>query len=239
LSEIVAAQIVKWEQDGNVLIRAAVPSLDRAINRDYDKGRVLVEFFDGRKISRDQQKKAHALIGEIADWAGYLPNEAKRLMKIEFKTTHLQSLEKKIFSLADADKTLSREFISFLIDFMIENGVPSKIPLYEQCEDIGRYVYACLMHKTCAVCGRRADVHHLHGSRVGHGGLKWRTKDQAGAVVIPLCREHHQSAHLDEEGFLARYHLQGVEMTREIAKVYGAKMGGRKDEGKSKQSGIS
>jgi hypothetical protein len=224
MGEIVAAQIVKWETDGNVLIRAAVPSLDRAINRDYDKGRVLVEFFDGRKISRDQQKKAHALIGEIADWAGYLPNEAKRLMKIEFKTTHLQSLEKKIFSLADADKTLSREFISFLIDFMIENGVPSKIPLYEQCEDIGRYVYACLMHKNCAVCGKRADVHHLSGSRAGHGGLKWREKDQDGAKVLPLCREHHRIIHDGEKEFLEKYHLEGIQMTKEIARLYKAKM---------------
>jgi hypothetical protein len=148
-------------------------------------------------------------------------------MKIEFKTTHLQSLEKKIFSLADADKTLSREFISFLIDFMIENGVPSKIPLYEQCEDIGRYVYACLMHKQCAVCGKRADVHHLSGSRTGHGGLAWREKGQTGALVIPLCREHHMQAHQGEADFLARYHLEGIEMDAAIKKVYRVKKEGK------------
>lgn len=147
-------------------------------------------------------------------------------MKIEFKVKHLQTLEAEMFSLSDCSVTTAREFISFLIDFMVANGVPSKIPLYEQCEDIGRFVFACLMHKTCAVCGRRADVHHLHGSRLGHGGLKWRTKDQSGAVVIPLCREHHTAAHLDEEGFLARYHLEGVEMDKQIAKVYGAKIKG-------------
>ena len=129
-----------------------------------------------------------------------------------------------MFSLSDCSVTLAREFLSHIIDFMIMHGVPSRIPLYEQTEDIGRYVYCCLMNKVCAVCGRRADVHHLHGSR-DKGGLKWRTKDQSGAVVIPLCREHHQSAHLDEEGFLAKYHLQGVEMTREVAKVYKARMG--------------
>ena len=224
MGEIVSGQVVKWDGDGSALIRASVPSLDRAITRDYDKGRVLVEFFDGRRISRDQQKKAHALIGEIAEWAGYLPNEAKRLMKIEFKTTHLQSLEKKIFSLADADKTLSREFISFLIDFMLENGVPSKTPLYELCEDVQKYVYSCLMRKVCAVCGKRADVHHLSGSRAGHGGLAWREKDQTGAVVLPLCRVHHEICHVGEKEFLEKYHLEGVQFTREIAKVYKAKM---------------
>lgn len=207
-------QIADMDEDGGVLIRAAVPNLDRAILRRYDK--VLVEFADGRRISPEQRKKAHALIGEIGEWAGYLPDEMKRLMKIEFKANHLESLEKKIFSLANCDMTLAREFISFLIDFMIENGVPSRIPLYEQCEDIRRYVYACLMHKACAVCGKRADVHHLSGSRAGHGGT--------GAVVLPLCREHHGICHNGEKEFLERYHLEGIEMTREIAKKYGAKI---------------
>lgn len=222
MSEIVQGRIVDMDEGGGVTIRAAVPNLDRAILRRYDK--VLVEFADGRRISPEQRKKAHSLIAEIAEWAGYLPDEMKRLMKIEFKASHLEALEKKILSLANCDMTLAREFISFLIDFMIENGVPSKIPLYEQCEDVRRYVYACLMHKACAVCGKRADVHHLSGSRAGHGGLQWRGKDQAGAVVIPLCREHHELCHNGEKEFLERYHLEGIEMTREIAKRYKAKI---------------
>lgn len=222
MGEIVQGAIVKWEQDGSVLIRAAVPNLDRAIYRDYGKGKVLIEFFDGRKRSIEQNKKAHALIGEIAEWSGYLPKEAKRLMKMEFKTKHIESLEQKIFSMADANMTLVKEFISFLVDFIIENGVPTRVPLYEQCEDIGRYVYACAINKRCAVCGQHAEIHHLTGSRVGHGGLHWREKDQTGVNFLPLCRGHHGEAHNGEAAFLERYHLQGIEMTREIAKVYGA-----------------
>ena len=221
MGEIVQGRIAQWEDDGGVIIRAAVPNLDRALLRKYDK--VLCEFADGRRITPDQRKKAHSLISEIGEWAGYLPDEAKRLMKLEFKIKHLQTLETEMFSLSDCSITTCKEFISFLIDFMVENGVPSKIPLYEQCEDIGRYVYACLMHKTCAVCGRRADVHHLHGSRVGHGGLAWREKDQTGAKVLPLCREHHTICHGGEAEFLARYHLEGIEMDAAIKKVYRVK----------------
>lgn len=222
MGEIVQGRIAKLDEGGGVLICAALPSIDRAILRRYDK--VLVEFADGRRISPDQRKKAHSLIAEIGEWAGYLPDEMKRLMKLEFKVKHLQTLESEMFSLSNCSVTTCREFISFLIDFMIENGVPSRIPLYEQCEDIGRYVYACLMHKTCCVCGKRADVHHLSGSRAGHGGLQWREKDQTGAVVLPLCREHHVAAHNGEKEFLEKYHLEGVQFTREIAKKYGAKM---------------
>ena len=218
--EIVGGKIVEWEDDGRVVIEAGLPSIDRAVLRRYDH--VLVGLPDGRKISPEQRKKAHALIGEIAEWTGELPESMKRLMKLDFIAERLQTLGNKMFSLRDVDVTTAKEFITFLIDFMLEHGVPSRIPLYEQCEDIGRYVYACAMNKRCAVCGRKADIHHLHGSRVGHGGLRWREKDQAGAVIIPLCRVHHTECHTDEEGFLARYHLQGISMTREIAKQYKA-----------------
>lgn len=220
--EIVSGKITRMETDGHIVIEAGLPSIDRAIIRKYDK--VLVGLPDGRRISPEQRRKCYALMNEIAEWIGDLPEYVKKLMKMEFVVNHLQDMEKKMFSLSDVDCTTARLFITFLIDFMIEHQVPSKTPLYELCEDIQKYVYACLMHKTCAVCGRRADVHHLHGSRVGHGGLQWRQKDQAGAVIIPLCREHHQNCHQDEEGFLAKFHLQGVTMTKEIAKVYKAKI---------------
>lgn len=221
MGEIVRGQIVKWEDNGGVLIRAAVPNLDRALLRKYDK--CLCEFQDGRRISPEQRRKCYALINEISEWCGDFPEMMKKQLKLEFAAERLQTIGSKIFSLSDCDVTLAREFLSYLVDFMIIHGVPSRVPLYEQVEDVGRFVYCSLMNKKCAVCGKRADVHHLHGSRVGYGGLKWREKDQHGAKVIPLCREHHIQCHDGEEEFLARFHLEGVEFTREIAKVYKAK----------------
>ena len=153
MSEIVQGRISAWEDDGGVIIRAALPSIDRAVLRRYDK--VLVEFADGRRISPSQRRKAYALMGEIADWIGDVPEYVKKLMKIEFMANRMQTIGEKIFSLSDTDVTTAKEFISFLIDFMIEHEVPSKTPLYELCEDIQKYVYACLMHKTCCVCGKR------------------------------------------------------------------------------------
>jgi hypothetical protein len=224
MGEIVQGKIAKMDEDGGVIIRAALPSIDRAILRRYDK--VLVEFADGRRISPEQRKKAYALMGEIAEWIGDVPEYVKKLMKIEFMANRMQTIGEKIFSLSDTDVTTARLFISFLIDFMLDHQVPSRVPLYELCEDVQKYVYACLMHKACAVCGKRADVHHLSGSRAGHGGLAWREKDQTGALVLPLCREHHIAIHNGEAEFLERYHLEGIEMTREIAKIYKAKMKG-------------
>ena len=71
--DLVLGQIVDFGERGDVMIRAAVPSLDRAVTRKYSK--VLIAFQDGRRISPEQRAKAYALIKEIADWVGDAPAE--------------------------------------------------------------------------------------------------------------------------------------------------------------------
>lgn len=221
MAEIVTGRIIRLEQDGGVLIRAAVPNIDRAMLRKYET--CLCEFTDGRKISADQRKKIYAIFREIAEYTGYTESETKEVMKLDFVLNHLESICKDMFSLSNCTMTMAHEFLGFLVDFCIAHNIPTRFPLISQCEDISRYTYACLLNKKCAVCGKRADVHHLHNSRVDFGGLQWRQKNQNGAEVLPLCREHHEICHHDEEGFLARYHLQGVKIDKQIAKVYKAK----------------
>ena len=76
--------------------------------RDSDS-RVYVEFRDPRKISREQQKKAYALIGEIARWWGYMPQEAaKELTKVMFLTGGAPVMLADTFSLADCTTTAIR-----------------------------------------------------------------------------------------------------------------------------------
>lgn len=70
--------------------------------------------------------------------------------------------------------------------------------------------YPCGHHgvserKKCAVCGRKADLHHI--DRVGMG----RDRDDIcheGLEALPLCREHHQEARtMPDSEFFGRYHL--------------------------------
>jgi hypothetical protein len=63
------------------------------------------------------------------------------------------------------------------------------------------------------------------GSKIGAGNNRDEVH-HLGREVLPLCREHHEICHNGEADFLERYHLEGIEMTREIAKVYKAKMKG-------------
>lgn len=188
---------------------------------------VQVGIPDGRTITPEQRKKAHACLAEIAEWIGDLPEYVKRLMKMEFMANRMQALEKKLFSLSDCDMTTAREFISYLIDFMLEHDVPSRVPLYELCEDVGRYVYACLVHKHCAVCGRKAELHHV--DRIGMGNDRTQVV-HIGRRALPLCREHH--VEVDQTGDAAlceKYHIQPVKIDELIAKTY--KLGGKKNNG--------
>ena len=201
-------------------IIAPMVDAERFMHRRYDE--VLIELSDGRHISPEQRRKAHVIIGEIADWQGDIPEAVKQITKMDFMVSNMNSLAKKMFSLADCDMTTAREFISYLIDFVLRWDVPTKMPLVELCEDIERMVFACLMHKKCAICGKkRADLHHV--DRVGMGRNR-KTIIHEGMLVMPLCRAHHSECHTMEQGeFDERYHIVSIAATKEICKRWGLK----------------
>lgn len=213
--EIVEGKIIQ-HKDGGFIVAVPYTNIDRAVLRHYSS--VQVGLPDGRSISPDQRKKAYALMNEIAEWMGDLPEYVKRLMKMEFMINRMQALQKQMFSLSDCDVTTAREFITYLIDFIIAHDVPTQKPLYELCDDIDKYVYACLIHKKCAVCGAAGELHHVEAIGMG------RDRDgvyQIGMPVISLCRIHHSESHtIGQQAFMKKYWLQPVELTKEIGKKY-------------------
>ena len=178
---------------------------------------VGVELVDERHISADQRKKAYVLISYIAAWWGYTPLECmKEMLKLMF-IGEAKTLRRS-FSLSDCDMTTARLFITDLIDFCILHGVDVGEPLYQLSEDIPRYVWACLMNKRCAVCGRKAELHHVDA--VGMGRNR-KEICHIGMRALPLCREHHTEIHaVGWEDFLRRYILEPVKIDERIADVY-------------------
>ena len=178
---------------------------------------VGVELVDKRHISADQRKKAYVLISYIAAWWGYTPLEAmKEMLKLMF-IGEAETL-RRTFSLSDCDMTTARLFITYLIDFCILHGVDVGEPLYQLSEDIPRYVWACLMNKRCAVCGRKAELHHVDA--VGMGRNR-KEICHVGMRALPLCREHHTEIHrTGQKDFLKRYFLEPVRIDERVAKVY-------------------
>ena len=214
--EIIDGKIQSYNERGKIIITAIYNDTDRFIKRDYKTCRIALN--DSRTISTEQRKKAYALLREIADFMGEMPEYAKRLFKLKFIHEQMQGLADGIFSLSDCDMTVAKDFITYLIDFIIEHDIPSSVPLRELCDDIQRYVYACAKNKKCVVCGRRAELHHYDALGMGAD----RTEPiHEGLRAYPLCREHHTEAHsIGREAFDKAYHLSPVVLNKELCKVY-------------------
>lgn len=214
--EIIHGKIINITPEG-LFIKAPYQNIERACIRRYST--VEIGLNDGRFISPEQRKKAYALMREIYEYTGETPELTKRQLKLDFVVNRMQALSKQIFSLSDCDMTTAREFITYLIDFILEYDIPTRQPLVSLCEDIEKYIYACLIHKKCCVCGKAAELHHVQ--RVGMG----RNRDdifQIGMLVLPLCRKCHVACHSQpQEDFNKLYHIKPIPLTKEIAKVYG------------------
>jgi len=213
---ILVGHVVK-EADEGAMVYVPYPAEQRKPDGCHES--VGVEFVDKRRISAKQRRKAYVLISYIAAWWGYTPLEAmKEMLKLMF-VGEAETLRRS-FSLSDCDMTTARLFITYLIDFCILHGVDVGEPLYQLSEDIPRYVWACLMNKRCAVCGRKAELHHCNGSVVGMGRNR-KEICHIGMRALPLCREHHTEIHaVGQEDFLRRYILEPVKIDERIAKVY-------------------
>ena len=197
-----------------ILVGSVVGETDRGINifvpfperidKLYDcHSTVGVEFVDKRRISAKQRRKTYVLISYIAAWWGYTPVEAmKEMLKLMFVGE--AETFRRTFSLSDCDMTTARLFITYLIDFCLLHGVDVGEPLY--------------MNKRCAVCGRKAELHHVDA--VGMGRNR-KEICHIGMRALPLCREHHTEIHsIGQEAFLRRYFLEPVKIDERIADVY-------------------
>ena len=212
-------KIIKLREDGTALIEAVLP-LAQVVHRQVKE--VYIDPIDSRPLSDKQRRMCYALVHAIAEWSGSSEEDVKTAFKLDFWQEHVETLADKIFSLANAPMSLVAEFQRFLVGFIVSNDVPVKRPLREYVDDIQHYTYMCLIHKKCAVCGRRADLHHIDA--VGMGNDR-RQVEHLGREVMSLCREHHTEIHmLGKASFLTKYHLNGgISADRTILKIYGLK----------------
>ena len=221
IQEHVVGFIVDLLKDGTAVIKAKIPNIEQALRRGFLKVEIIL--WDGRRISPEQRRKCYALLGEIAEYTDGIRtaetvDEQKRLLKMEFMLKRMEATERRMFSLADCDMSTAREFITYLIDFIIANDIPTRVPLIDNCDDIAAYMYACTMHRKCAVCGKAADIHHCEGSRIG-AGVDREKVHQLGREVLPLCRVHHTELHsMPESEFITKYHLQKVKLDEVLCK---------------------
>lgn len=163
-----------------------------------------MRFDDGRSISVEQRKMAYATIKDISDHTGYLPEEQKEWLKY----LYIAKTGGEYISLSDCSMDEAREFINVILEYAIENGVPLSEEAVNRTADIGKYLYFCLKHSKCAVCGAKGEIHHEDA--IGMGNDR-KTVDDSDYRKICLCRKHHTIAHqMGVERFQKNYKVYGI-----------------------------
>jgi len=158
---------------------------------------------DGRSISAEQRKKAYAMFADIADWTGYTAAETKDQMKY----LYIAQTGAPEFSLSDCTMDRARDFITFMLDLSLSMGIWLSDAGINRTDDIDRYLYSCLKHKRCCVCGRDGEIHHEDAIGMGRNRKKF---DDSRLKKMCVCRKHHTEAH-----------TIGISELRKKYKVYG------------------
>lgn len=118
-----------------------------------------------------------------------------------------------------ASRELASDFIDWLVNLCVENAIPCMDTLLNRCEDVERYVYACVANRRCAICGKKADIHEVETVGMGRNRSKI---GHVGQLVEPLCRGHNQEAgEIGQKSFDELYHLSPIRLDENLCEVLG------------------
>jgi len=194
---------------------------------------VELRLIDPREHSKDQHGKVFALCSEISEWCGHQHNDLINWAwaspeSVRYTLTDLFCAQEGLqrFSMANVDMETCREFITYLVDFCLSHDVPTSQPLGKLAEDADEYIYACMLHRKCSLCGRPADIHHIDA--IGMGVDRNKTQ-HIGRRAIALCRVHHDECHNSGiKTFFDLHHLpRGIKLSKYLCAQLGLNTKGK------------
>lgn len=218
---ILTAHIEKYDGDRLTL----VPS--EPISRELLQkqcGTVEIRLIDGREISPEQRRAIFATVNDISLWSGHDP----QYLRDHLMWDHCRKSGEDPFSLSDCTVTQAHDFLDYLIDFVLRHDVPLKEPLALRADDIGRYMYHCIEHGKCAVCGLPGEIHHV--DTVGANGGNRKRIIHKGLRAVCLCRIHHAEAHMNEKKFFEENHIEPIKLDNYLCTIHNLKTKDNTDE---------
>ena len=197
------------ELENGTELKVFVPKDIREYLKKYQKnGKVPSELRldDPRYISSRQRKAIYATVNDISDWYGDVPEYMKEILKAYF----IIEYDLNYFSLGNCSVTTARKFLDYLIEFALKHDISLSESGLERTDNIDRYLWMCLKHRKCCICGAKGELHHCTGSRIGMGNNRRKTSN-TGRELISLCRKHHTEIHQKPESeFFKKYKVHGI-----------------------------
>lgn len=173
---------------------------------------VDIKVLDKRHISDQQRKFIFALCNDIGYYTGD-DTEYIRLLMQQYNA-NVRGVE--VESLSSCNMAYANGLIDTIINFCIDREIPFSKKLLEenQYSFTARQTYSMALKRVCAVCGRRADIHHVDAVGMGRNRQKI---SHVGMRALPLCREHHTECHtIGDDLFIQRYHLAPFEIDKKM-----------------------
>ena len=172
-----------------------------------------MKIHDPKVISNKQQKLLYALFKDISLHTGYEVKELKELMKIEF----MVDKDRDYFSLSNVEMEIATEFIEYVLEFMFTWDIPINKKVVVLAREVNNFLYLCLIHRKCAVCGCHADIHH-HENLVGMG-MDRAKHNHIDSRYIALCRVHHNECHnIGHKTFEDKYKITAIKLNEAAIK---------------------
>lgn len=173
---------------------------------------VDIKVLDKRHISDQQRKFIFALCNDIGYYTGD-DTEYIRLLMQQYNA-NVRGIE--VESLSSCNMAYANGLIDTIINFCIDREIPFSKKLLEDNQYCftARQTYSMALKRVCAVCGRRADIHHVDAVGMGRDRQKI---SHVGMRALPLCRDHHTECHtMGNDLFIQRYHLAPFEIDKKM-----------------------
>ena len=172
--------------------------------RNNNKINAEIKIDDNRSVTSLQRAKIFATIKDIGMFTGDHPEDIRAWLLYDYCI----ATGEMPFSLSNCSISTAREFITFIIDFILKENIPLSDAALNRTEDIDRYLWGCIKYKRCAICGGHGETHHYDVIGMGNDRT---TLDDSLKRKIQLCREHHSIAHnIGRDSFGAKYHVYGI-----------------------------
>lgn len=168
---------------------------------------VQMKFLDNDPKTIKQNALSHALIKDIADWYSDVPILIEHDLKFLYDSERQED-----FNHTLATKDDMNQWLDFLIELIIREGVPLK-KRYEYLLENNSFFYFSCKYRKCSVCGKpHAQIHHV----TAVGNRARNNVDHRKFPFASLCWKHHVIAHmLGEIRFLKDYDVKPVFLDRE------------------------
>lgn len=177
--------------------------------RNNNKINAELKIDDGRTITADQRRKIFATIKDIGMYTGDHPEDIRGFLLYDYciETGEIP------FSLSSCSITQAREYITFIIDFILKHNIPLSDAALNRTDDIDRYLYGCIKYRRCAITGQAgAEIHHVTGSRVGMGRNRVKI-NHSGLEIMALSRKWHDKVHYEGEvDIFNLYKIYGIKV---------------------------